>query len=62
MTDAAIAKIGRELAVALSNRARERTPETTKEAALKMTELCAAVRKEHEEVPSDGVAADSPQQ
>jgi hypothetical protein len=46
MSDTVIAAIGRRVAVAASNRGRERTPDATKEFLAALTELCAAVRTE----------------
>lgn len=50
MSDREIADIGRRLAVTASNRARERTPDSTKEYLGTLTELCAAVRAEQIEL------------
>jgi hypothetical protein len=56
MSDSEIANIGRYLAIALSRRGYERSPEATKEVLRLQTELCAAVRSEEPpkepEVPS----------
>ena len=50
MTDADIARIGRDLAHALMRFARERRDEDRKMVAHNQTELCAAVRSELAEV------------
>ena len=46
MSDTEVASIGRSLAEALSNRARERTPDAMQEVLRLQTELCRAVRTE----------------
>jgi hypothetical protein len=48
MNDAVIANIGRNLAEALARCAYERDVDSAKAVAVLQTELCAAVRSEHE--------------